>query len=109
MVRPATPSRSARAMAVTMMSSRLRGRRGTAAASLGTGRGVDAQDSAAAGSEGHNTSGPNTDQSMTRSEEQLHVGTERQETGRARLRKHIVAQRKTVTVPVQREEVRLER
>jgi uncharacterized protein (TIGR02271 family) len=76
---------------------------------VGTQRGVYDQDDAAAGSEGHDTSGRNTDQAMTRSEEQLHVGTERRETGRARLRKHIVTEQKTVTVPVQREEVRLER
>lgn len=58
---------------------------------------------------GHDTSGPNTDSAMTRSEEQLHVGTERVETGRARLRKYIVTEEQSVTVPVTREEVRLER
>ena len=31
---------------------------------------------------GHDTSGPNTDEAMTRSEEQLHVGTRTEETGR---------------------------
>jgi uncharacterized protein (TIGR02271 family) len=58
---------------------------------------------------GHDTSGPTTDDAMTRSEEQLHVGTERVETGRARLRKHVVTEERTVTVPVSHEEVRLER
>jgi uncharacterized protein (TIGR02271 family) len=58
---------------------------------------------------GHDTSGPTTDDAMTRSEEQLHVGTERVETGRARLRKHVVTEEQTVTVPVSHEEVRLER
>lgn len=58
---------------------------------------------------GHDTTGPNTDDAMTRSEEQLHVGTERQESGRARLRKYVVTENVTTTVPVQREEVRLER
>jgi uncharacterized protein (TIGR02271 family) len=58
---------------------------------------------------GHDTSGPTTDDAMTRSEEQLHVGTERRETGRARLRKHVVTEEQTVTVPVSHEEVRLER
>ncbi|GAA2176911.1 PRC and DUF2382 domain-containing protein [Arthrobacter parietis] len=58
---------------------------------------------------GRDTSGPVTDDSMTRSEEQLHVGTERQETGRARLRKFVVTENVTKTVPVQREEVRVER
>ncbi|MFC5931229.1 DUF2382 domain-containing protein [Cryobacterium melibiosiphilum] len=58
---------------------------------------------------GHDTSGPNTDDAMTRSEERLHVGTEQVGAGRARLRKHIVTENQTVTVPVSREEVRLER
>jgi uncharacterized protein (TIGR02271 family) len=61
------------------------------------------------GAEGYDTSGPTTDDAMTRSEEQLHVGTERVETGRARLRKYVVTEHETVTVPVSREEVRLER
>ena len=58
---------------------------------------------------GHDTSGPTTDRSMTRSEEQLRVGTETRETGRARLRKYVVTEQQNVTVPVSREEVRLER
>jgi uncharacterized protein (TIGR02271 family) len=62
-----------------------------------------------AGTVGHDTSGPTTDNAMTRSEEQLHVGTETQESGRARLRKYVVTEQETVTVPVQREEVRIER
>jgi uncharacterized protein (TIGR02271 family) len=58
---------------------------------------------------GHDTSGPNTDSAMTRSEEELHVGTETRESGRARLRKFIVTENVTTTVPVSHEEVRLER
>ena len=46
---------------------------------------------------------------MTRSEEQLNVGTETRESGRARLRKYVVTEQETVTVPVTREEVRIER
>jgi uncharacterized protein (TIGR02271 family) len=46
---------------------------------------------------------------MTRSEEQVRVGTETRETGRARLRKYVVTENVTQTVPVSREEVRLER
>ncbi len=46
--------------------------------------------------------------SVVRHEEELRVGKERVETGRVRLRKHVVTEQKTVTVPVQREEVRLE-
>ncbi len=58
---------------------------------------------------GYDTSGPTTDDAMTRSEEQLRVDKERREAGRARLRKYIVTEQQTVTVPVTREEVRVER
>ncbi len=58
---------------------------------------------------GRDTSGPATDEAMTRSEEQLRVGTRSEEVGRARLRKYIVTENVTTTVPVQREEVRIER
>jgi uncharacterized protein (TIGR02271 family) len=58
---------------------------------------------------GYDTSGPTTDDAMTRSEEQLHVGTEKVQAGRARLRKHIVTEQQQVAVPVSREEVRVER
>jgi uncharacterized protein (TIGR02271 family) len=61
------------------------------------------------GTVGHDTSGPTTDQAMTRSEEELHVGTETRERGRARLRKYVVTENVTQTVPVSREEVRIER
>jgi uncharacterized protein (TIGR02271 family) len=49
------------------------------------------------------------DDAMTLSEERLNVGTEARETGRARLRKYVVTENVTQTVPVRREEVRLER
>jgi uncharacterized protein (TIGR02271 family) len=58
---------------------------------------------------GRDTSGPTTDDAMTRSEEELQVGTETRERGRARLRKYVTTEQQTVTVPVQREEVRVER
>jgi uncharacterized protein (TIGR02271 family) len=61
------------------------------------------------GSAGHDTSGPNTDDAMTRSEEELLIGKAQQETGRARLRKYVVTEQVHTTVPVQREEIRLER
>jgi uncharacterized protein (TIGR02271 family) len=64
---------------------------------------------AGVGDDGHDTSGPDTDNAMTRSEEQLRVGTQTVETGRARLRKHIVTENVTTTVPVSHEEVRIER
>jgi uncharacterized protein (TIGR02271 family) len=58
---------------------------------------------------GDDVSGPETDNAMTRSEEELRVGTARREAGRARLRKHVVTEEVTHTVPVQREEIRVER
>jgi uncharacterized protein (TIGR02271 family) len=58
---------------------------------------------------GRDTSGPTTDDAMTRSEEELRVGTTQRERGRARLRKYVTTEQQTVTVPVQREEVRVER
>jgi len=61
------------------------------------------------GAVGHDTSGPTTDEAMTRSEERLNVGTERREAGRARLRKYVTTETQTVNVPVTKEEVRLER
>jgi uncharacterized protein (TIGR02271 family) len=63
----------------------------------------------ARGAVGHDTSGPTTDDAMTRSEEQLHVGKEREATGRARLRKYVTTENVTKTIPVEREEVRIER
>jgi stress response protein YsnF len=53
-------------------------------------------------------SGPTAGDAMTRSEEQLRVRTESQAVGRVRLRKHIVTEYQQVTVPVRREEIRLE-
>ncbi|RBY92165.1 photosystem reaction center subunit H [Blastococcus sp. TBT05-19] len=61
------------------------------------------------GTVGHDTSGPTTDNAMTRSEEHLNVGTRSEEVGRARLRKYVVSENVTETVPVAREEVRVER
>ena len=57
---------------------------------------------------GH-TSGTKTDEAMTVSEERLRVGTEKRESGRARLRKYVVTENVTKTVPVSHEEVRVER
>ena len=61
------------------------------------------------GTTGYDTSGPTTDDAMTRSEERLHVGTEKIQAGRARLRKYVVTEHQQVNVPVTREEVRVER
>lgn len=49
-----------------------------------------------------------TDGAMTRSEEQLRVSTERVASGRVRLVKYVVTEEVQVTVPIRREEVRLE-
>ena len=65
---------------------------------------VDANDAV-----GHDTSGPNTDDAITLSEERVAVGTQQVESGRARLRKYVVTEDVTTTVPVSHEEVRLER
>ena len=46
---------------------------------------------------------------MTVSEEQLRVGTTEREAGRVRLKKYVVEDEVTETVPVRREEVRVER
>jgi uncharacterized protein (TIGR02271 family) len=58
---------------------------------------------------GGDVSGRTTDDAMTRSDEELRVGTERREAGRARLRKYVVTETEERTVPVRREEVRVER
>jgi uncharacterized protein (TIGR02271 family) len=81
-------------------------RTGTSEGTAGAGYDTGAD---AGGTVGRDTSGPTTDQAMTRSEEEVEVGTRQVEQGRARLRKYVVTENVTTTVPVQREEVRLER
>jgi uncharacterized protein (TIGR02271 family) len=66
-------------------------------------------DDRARGTKGYDVSGPETDDAMTLSEEQVAVGTQTREAGRARLRKHVVTENVTQTVPVQREEARVVR
>ncbi|MDH2443043.1 DUF2382 domain-containing protein [Amnibacterium sp. CER49] len=84
---------------------------GSAGFDRGTDRGADfdrdATDRNRAG--GYDTSGPTTDDAMTRSEQRLNVGTEQTQAGRARLRKYVVTEQQSVNVPVSREEVRLDR
>ena len=53
-------------------------------------------------------SGRTTDDAMTRSEERLVAGTRTEQVGKARLRKYRVTEERLVSVPVTREEVRLE-
>ena len=58
---------------------------------------------------GDDTAGRGIDEAMTRSEEELRVGTETRERGRVRLRRYVTTEEVSQTVPVQREEVRVER
>jgi uncharacterized protein (TIGR02271 family) len=88
------------------------GHLGAAASPAGASQGIGTADVDAvggAGAEGRDVSGPTTDDAMTRSEERLHVGTERVAAGRTRLRKYVVTENVTQTVPVSHEEVRVER
>ncbi|PWJ53845.1 conserved domain-containing protein [Quadrisphaera granulorum] len=88
---------------------------GAAQGTAGTGTGTARDTGAGIGTtgprsaRGHDTSGPSTDDAMTRSEERMHVATERRESGRARLRKHVVTETQTRQVPTSHEEVTLER
>ena len=61
------------------------------------------------GGPGQDVSGPNTDDAMTRSEEEVRVGTQQREAGRARLRKYVVTEQVTQTVPVRHEQARVQR
>jgi uncharacterized protein (TIGR02271 family) len=61
------------------------------------------------GAVGRDTSGPTTDDAMTRSEERLRVGKETRETGRVHLRKYVVTEEEQRTVPVRKEKIRVER
>jgi uncharacterized protein (TIGR02271 family) len=81
----------------------------TTAGMTGAGTQADTRTTPEGRTQGYDTSGPTTDDAMTRSEEQLRVGTEKVQAGRARLRKHVVTENQTVTVPVSREEVTIER
>ncbi len=58
---------------------------------------------------GRDTSGPTTDDAMTRSEEELRVGTTQRERGRVRLRKYVTTEQVQQTLPVRRERARVER
>jgi uncharacterized protein (TIGR02271 family) len=58
---------------------------------------------------GRDTSSRSTDEAMTRSEEELRVGTAQRERGRVRLRKYVTTEQVQQTVPVQRDRARVER
>jgi uncharacterized protein (TIGR02271 family) len=61
------------------------------------------------GGVGRDVAGRTTDDAMTRSEEELRVGTAQRERGRVRLRKYVTTDHVQQAVPVRRERVRLER
>jgi uncharacterized protein (TIGR02271 family) len=61
------------------------------------------------GTVGEDVSGPETDDAMTRSEEELRIDKIRRPSGLVRLRKYITTEQVAATVPVQREEARIER
>ena len=76
---------------------------------LGAPAGEGAPSGGSAGTGAQGEVGSRADDAMTRSEEELRVGKAQRESGRARLRKYVVTEQVQTTVPVQREEVRLER
>jgi uncharacterized protein (TIGR02271 family) len=78
------------------------------AATAGT-AGTAGTDENVHGTAGRDTSGPTTDDAMTRSEEEVEITKRERPAGKARLRKHIVTEHVTKTVPVEREEVVIER
>jgi uncharacterized protein (TIGR02271 family) len=82
------------------------GESGYQSATTGTDTGYTA---GTTGTTGYDTSGPTTDDAMTRSEERVRAGTEQVQAGKARLRKYVTTEQQQVTVPVTREEVRVER
>ncbi|MEU0224695.1 PRC and DUF2382 domain-containing protein [Streptomyces sp. NPDC006284] len=85
---------------------------GTAGTHLGTGMGAGGLAGTAGGTTEYEEDTDRTgmrDDAMTRSEERMHVGVERRESGRARLRKYVVTEEVQQTVPVSHEEVRVER
>jgi uncharacterized protein (TIGR02271 family) len=72
-------------------------------------RSASGRDAASRARVGRDTSGPATDDAMTRSEEELRVGTAQRERGRVRLRKYVTTEHVQQAVPVRRERVRLQR
>jgi uncharacterized protein (TIGR02271 family) len=71
--------------------------------------GLDYGNGASSGSDVSDAGTATDDDAMTRSEEELTVGKAQREAGRARLKKYVVEEEVTQTVPVRREELRIER
>jgi uncharacterized protein (TIGR02271 family) len=70
---------------------------------------VTGRDAASRARVGRDTSEPTTDDAMTRSEEELRIGTTQRERGRVRLRKYVTTEHVQQVVPVRRERVRVQR
>jgi uncharacterized protein (TIGR02271 family) len=90
-----------------------------AGAATGASAGAGTRTGAAAGAAGSDSTGKQAmspadretaadEPYMIRSEERMHVSTERRASGRARLRKYVVTEQEEQTVPLRHEEVRLE-
>lgn len=73
------------------------------------GRESASDDATGTGVDGNRSDLAANDGAMTRSEERLRTGTRTEQAGTARLRKHVVTEQQQVTVPVTREEIRVER
>jgi len=71
--------------------------------------GLSYDDGAAVATETTSAPVATADNAMTRSEEELRVGTRQREAGKARLRKWVETEHVATTVPVAHEEVRIER
>ncbi|MDQ0982899.1 PRC and DUF2382 domain-containing protein [Streptomyces sp. V2I9] len=90
-----------------------KGAAGMTGAGAGKHRDTDASTTArplaGAGAGTSRAAGMSGKEELIRSEEQLHVGTEEYESGRARLHKYVVTEEVTRSVPVSHEEVRVVR
>ena len=97
-----TPDEEDSLYAVLRLGRRRPTARSTTVAPTTTGAPTTTQDADRPATVGRDTSGPTTDDAMTPSEERLNVGTQTREAGRARLRKYVVTENVTQTVPVSR-------
>lgn len=82
---------------------------GTHDTQAGSPEGSNTEETDAKSDTGHDSSGPTTDTAMTRSEEQLHVDKHQREHAHLRLKKYIVTEHQTVTLPLKKEKLHIER
>ena len=82
---------------------------GTGGGDSGAAAGDASPDAGARAGVGSGPGNGGADEAMTRSEEELRVGTTERESGRVRLRKYVETEDVQETVPVRREEARVER